>query len=36
MVGTMNEDGYEGLVPHFAGGRPSKLTDKEKTQLKRF
>jgi putative transposase len=29
-----NEDGYEGLIPRFAGGRPSKLTDQEKTQLK--
>jgi putative transposase len=29
-----NEDGYEGLIPRFAGGRPSKLTDQEKNQLK--
>lgn len=29
-----NEDGYEGLIPRFAGGRPSKLTDTEKHQLK--
>jgi putative transposase len=29
-----NEDGYEGLKPRFAGGRPSKLTDQEKSQLK--
>ena len=29
-----NEDGYEGLIPRFAGGRPSKLTDQEKSQLK--
>ena len=29
-----NEDGYEGLIPRFAGGRPSKLTDEEKSQLK--
>jgi len=29
-----NEDGYEGLIPRFAGGRPSKLTDTEKRQLK--
>lgn len=29
-----NEDGYEGLIPRFAGGRPSKLTDQEKIQLK--
>ena len=29
-----NEDGYDGIIPRFAGGRPSKLTDLEKTQLK--
>jgi len=29
-----NQDGYEGLIPRFAGGRPSKLTDHEKIQLK--
>lgn len=29
-----NEEGYEGLIPRFAGGRPSKLTDAEKSQLK--
>jgi len=29
-----NEDGYEGLIPRFAGGRPSKLTNAEKIQLK--
>ncbi len=29
-----NEEGYEGLIPRFAGGRPSKLTDTEKNQLK--
>jgi putative transposase len=29
-----NEDGYEGLKPRFAGGRPSKLTDQEKSELK--
>ena len=29
-----NEDGYEGIIPRFAGGRPSKLTDQEKNQLK--
>jgi putative transposase len=22
-----NEDGYEGLIPRFSGGRPSKITD---------
>lgn len=29
-----NADGYDGLIPRFAGGRPSKLSDKEKSQLK--
>jgi len=29
-----NKDGYEGLTPRFAGGRPSKLTNQEKNQLK--
>jgi len=29
-----NEDGYEGIIPRFAGGRPSKLTDEEKIELK--
>ncbi len=29
-----NEDGYDGIIPRFAGGRPSKLTDEEKSQLK--
>lgn len=22
-----NKDGYQGLIPQYAGGRPSKLTD---------
>jgi len=25
-----NEKGYEGLIPRYAGGRPSKLTDAQK------
>lgn len=29
-----NEEGYGGLIPRFAGGRPSKLTDQEKSDLK--
>lgn len=29
-----NEKGYEGLNPDFAGGRPSKLTNQQKGQLK--
>jgi len=28
-----NENGYEGLIPKYAGGRPSKLTDAQKGQL---
>jgi putative transposase len=28
-----NEKGYEGLIPRYAGGRPSKLTDAQKGQL---
>jgi len=33
-VERWNEDGYEGIIPRFAGGRPSKLTDEEKNQFK--
>jgi len=29
-----NTYGYEGLIPHFGGGRPPKLTKEEKEQLK--
>ena len=29
-----NEEGYVGLIPKFAGGRPSKLTDNQKEELK--
>lgn len=29
-----NENGYEGIIPSFAGGRPSKLTEEEKIELK--
>lgn len=29
-----NEKGYEGLAPDFSGGKPPKLTDKQKGQLK--
>ena len=28
-----NEKGYEGLIPQYAGGRPSKLTDAQKKRL---
>jgi putative transposase len=29
-----NEEGYEGLKPKFAGGKPSKLSNDQKSQLK--
>jgi len=29
-----NEEGYTGLIPRYAGGRPSKLTDNQKEELK--
>ncbi len=28
-----NNEGYKGLIPQFAGGRPSKLTDQQKVEL---
>ena len=28
-----NEDGYEGLIPRYAGGRPSKLNSQQKEKL---
>ncbi len=28
-----NEKGYEGLIPRYAGGRPSKLSDAQKRRL---
>ena len=31
-----NKDGYEGLKPKFAGGKPSKLSDDQKEQLKKI
>ena len=31
-----NKDGYDGLVPRYAGGRPSKLSDEQKEELKAF
>jgi putative transposase len=38
MVGYLwqerwNEQGYEGLIPRFAGGRPSKITPEQKDLL---
>jgi putative transposase len=29
-----NEEGYDGLVPKFDGGRPGQLTEEEKIELK--
>jgi len=29
-----NEESYKGLVPKYAGGRPSKLSDEQKERLK--
>ncbi len=31
-----NMEGYQGLIPRYAGGRPSKLTDQQKVQLKQM
>ena len=29
-----NEEGYEGLIPKYGGGRPAQLSDEDKVQLK--
>ncbi|CAD7775823.1 Homeodomain-like domain protein [Candidatus Methanoperedenaceae archaeon GB37] len=29
-----NSNGYEGLIPDFGGGRPSKLTEEQKEELR--
>lgn len=31
-----NKEGYKGLIPQFAGGRPSKLTDQQKIELEQM
>jgi putative transposase len=31
---SWNEDGYDGIIPNFGGGRPSKLTDEQKIILR--
>ena len=31
-----NTSGYEGIIPEFGGGRPSKLTEAQKGELKRM
>ena len=28
-----NSRGYEGIIPDFGGGRPSKLTEEQKEEL---
>jgi len=28
-----NESGYDGLIPRYAGGRPSKLSDHQKREI---
>jgi len=30
-----NESGYDGIIPRFAGGKPSKLTDEQKLDLEK-
>lgn len=32
--GRWNEKGYEGMIPRYAGGRPSKLTQQQKKRIK--
>lgn len=34
--GRWNEEGYKGLIPRYAGGRPSKLIDQQKAELERM
>jgi len=29
-----NEEGYDGLIPKYGGGRPSQLSDEDKKELK--
>ena len=31
-----NESGYDGLIPKFAGGKPSKLSTDQKKELKQL
>lgn len=31
-----NTGGYQGLIPQYAGGRPSKLTDQQKVKLEQM
>ena len=34
MQRRWNESGYDGLIPRYAGGRPSKLSDQQKEKLR--
>jgi len=34
--GRWNEKGYEGIIPRYAGGRPSKLTQQQKNELRQL
>jgi putative transposase len=34
--GRWNEKGYEGIIPRYAGGRPSKLTKQQKNELRQL
>jgi putative transposase len=31
-----NEEGYEGLIPKYGGGRPAQISDEEKIELKKI
>jgi putative transposase len=31
-----NEKGYEGIIPRYAGGRPSKISDQQKNKLEQI
>lgn len=34
--GRWNDKGYEGIIPRYAGGRPSKLTQQQKDELRKL
>ena len=31
-----NEKGYDGIIPRYAGGRPSKISDQQKSELEKI
>jgi putative transposase len=31
-----NEKGYEGIIPRYAGGRPSKISEQQKKELEQI